>query len=268
MGTENLSKLSAEALLDAYVENVHAFQAVEHVGAKNRIMERRFEIVDELKARSGPSLPLMRILLDHSDPHVRLSTAIKFRTIDHAAFERTVRPLAERSDEVGRDAQSSLRIDEHFQKVGYPEHDTPRVARELPTGLQWQCDNPPPAAMPRDEIARRLRAELPTTADRLMALSKAAIGLWPQRPRKDIPVRASRFGGMPSAPFGWSWPMHETEPMLFVGQINCADLHGMPGADFCRHPDCSRSSATMMPSSPATSALATLQFIIGRRSAI
>ena len=63
-----------------------------------------------------------------------------------------------------------------------------------------------------------------------MDLALPAIGLWPQR-RADIPAAASRFGGTPLAPPDWEWPTFEDEPMLFVGQIDCAELRGLPGAE-------------------------------------
>ena len=50
-------------------------------------------------------------------------------------------------------------------------------------------------------------------------------------PPPDLPIAASRLGGLPHAPAGWQWPVDEGEPMLFLGQINCADLRGLPAAD-------------------------------------
>ena len=231
---DDLSSLSEAQLLQAYVENVQAWEVTEHVGAANRLMDRRMRIVDELKARSGGTLESMRVLLDHADPKVRHSAAIKFRTIDHAAFERTVRALAQRDDEIGRDAKSSLDLDAHFQKVGYPEHqkEAPHAPAPFAWKVHWQADNPPPKAMTHAAIQQVLFDAFPAAiADQLLRLALPAIGLWPQRPRADLPIGVSRLGGVPHAPSGWSWPLVETEPMLFLGQINCADLQGLPGAD-------------------------------------
>jgi hypothetical protein len=36
---------------------------------------------------------------------------------------------------------------------------------------------------------------------------------------------------MPYAPADWSWPTCETEPLFFLGQINCAELQGIPAAE-------------------------------------
>lgn len=33
------------------------------------------------------------------------------------------------------------------------------------------------------------------------------------------------------APQGWQWPVAEQEPLLFVGQINCAELRNLSGAE-------------------------------------
>ena len=63
-----------------------------------------------------------------------------------------------------------------------------------------------------------------------MDLALSAIGLWPQR-CDNIPATASRFGGMPLAPPDWQWPTVEEEPLLFVGQINCSEIRGLPGAE-------------------------------------
>lgn len=97
--------------------------------------------------------------------------------------------------------------------------------------ILWQCDNPPPVALNRDEIAERLRRSVPEFCGRLMDLALPAIGLWPQR-RAEIAATASRFGGMPLAPPDWRWPTEvEDEPRLFVGQINCAEFRGLLGAE-------------------------------------
>ena len=75
-----------------------------------------------------------------------------------------------------------------------------------------------------------MRRSVPASRDRLMDLALPAIGLWPQR-RADIPAVASRFVGTPPAPPDWEWPTFEDEPMLFVGQIDCAELRGLPAAE-------------------------------------
>ncbi len=90
----------------------------------------------------------------------------------------------------------------------------------------------PPAAMNLDDIGHELAHRMNTEiAERVLSLARPAIGLWPQRPCDGLPITVSRLGGMPHAPPGWSWPLYETEPMFFLGQINCAELSGIPAAE-------------------------------------
>jgi uncharacterized protein YwqG len=190
-----LSKLSAAELAQAYVESIQAAEATEHVGRKNRFFGRCSQIVQELKRR-GEVRPVLQRLADHSDEEVR------------------------------KWATSSL---------AWLDKPTPQPEPQQPKGkfwpnIIWQCDHAPPPALARDEIAERLRQSLPEFCDRLMDLALPAIGLWPQR-RTEVAPTVSRFGGVPMAPQGWQWPVAEEEPRLFVGQINCAELRGLPGAE-------------------------------------
>ena len=41
----------------------------------------------------------------------------------------------------------------------------------------------------------------------------------------------SRLAGCPSVPAGFEWPHADGEPLLFVGQVNLADLDGVPGTE-------------------------------------
>jgi hypothetical protein len=55
------------------------------------------------------------------------------------------------------------------------------------------------------EIEQLLRHALPADCvHELLRLARPAIGLWPQRPLPDMPISASRLGGMPHAPPGCS----------------------------------------------------------------
>jgi uncharacterized protein YwqG len=195
---DDFSNLSMAELEQAYASNIQAAEATEHVGRKNRLAGRNSKIFRELRARDQA----------------------------REVFER----LAKHSDmDVRRWAQSNV------DWLNRPPQAAPpalQAERRLLPQLQWQCDHPPPAAMTRDEMAGLLQRAVPTFRDRLMALCLPAIGLWPQRRAEVVPT-ATRFGGMPLAPPGWQWPMHEkeAEPLLFVGQINCAELSGLPGAE-------------------------------------
>ena len=189
---DDLSTLGLIELEQAYVESVQAAEATEHVGRKNRLARHRWKIAQELEAR-GEDRAVFRRLAGHSDESVRAAATGYLNWLDKP-----------RSEPVRR--------------------------RPLRPEILWQCDHPAPAALAREEIAERLRQSLPEFCDALMDLALPAIGLWPQR-RADIAATATRFGGTPSAPPDWQWPIAEEEPLLFVGQINCAELRGLPGAE-------------------------------------
>jgi uncharacterized protein YwqG len=190
-----LSKLSAAELAQAYVESVQAAEATEHVGRKNRLARHCWQIVQELKGRREGRSVLQR-LADHSDEEVRKWASGSLAWLD--------------------------------KPTSQPEPQPPK-GKFWPNVI-WQCDHAPPLALARDEIAERLRQSLPEFCDRLMGLARPAIGLWPQR-RAEVGSMASRFGGVAMAPPGWQWPVAEEEPLLFVGQINCAELRGLPSAE-------------------------------------
>jgi hypothetical protein len=179
---------------EVYRESIEAGEATEHVGRKNRFADVRSAIVQELRAR-GLERSFFRRLAEHSDPQVRESASAHLMWLD-------------------KPANVSVQ--------------TPRPP--LRPEMTWQCDHPPPPALTREAITARLRDAVPNACDRLMELVLPAIRLWPQR-RADIPATTSRFGGTPLAPRDWRWPTHEAEPLLFIGQVNCAALSGLPGAE-------------------------------------
>jgi len=191
----SLSKLSAAELAQAYVESVQAAEATEHIGRKNRLARRCWQIVQELKGRADGRSVLQR-LADHSDNEVRKSATSNLAWLD--------------------------------KPTPQPEPQQPK-GKFWPNVI-WQSDHAPPPALARDEIGERLRQSVPEFCDRLMELAVPAIGLWPQR-RADVGPMASRFGGVAMAPLDWQWPVVEEEPRLFVGHINCAELRGLPGAE-------------------------------------
>jgi uncharacterized protein YwqG len=190
-----LSPLSVAELAQAYVESVHAAEATEHIGRKNRLARHCWQIVQELTVR-GEARSVLQRLADHSDAKVREWASGNLAWLD--------------------------------KPISRPEPEQPK-GKFWPNVI-WQSDHVPPPALSRDEIAERLRQNVPEFCDRLMELALPAIGLWPQR-RAEVGPAVSRFGGVPVAPQGWQWPVAEEEPRLFVGQINCAELRGLPGAE-------------------------------------
>jgi uncharacterized protein YwqG len=193
-GGGELSQLSAAELAQAYVESIQAAEATEHIGRKNRLSRHRWQIVQELRAR-GEERSVLQRLADHSDEEVRKSASSRLAWLDKPAPQ--------------------------------PEPEQPEG--KFWPNMIWQSDHPPPPALARGEIAERLRQSVPEFCDRLMELALPAIGLWPQR-RAEVGPMASHFGGVAMAPLDWQWPVAEEEPLLFVGQINCAELRGLPGA--------------------------------------
>jgi uncharacterized protein YwqG len=193
----DFSKLDSSELEQAYVASVQAAETTDHVGRKNRLARQRAEIVEELKAR-GQAREILQRLVSHSD------------------------------DEVRRWARGNLdRLDKRSSRSSPPEQ---RSKGPFWPQIEWQCSHSPPPALTRDEIAERLRRSVPGFCDSLMDLVLPAIGLWPQR-CSQITATVSRFGGEPLAPPGWQWPVAQEEPLLFVGQINCADLRDLPGSE-------------------------------------
>jgi len=192
---DDLTKLTVAELAQAFIASVQAAAATEHVGRINRLARQQAAIMQELRAR-GEERSVCERLATHADAEVRRWASSHLDWLD--------RPRPK---------------------------EAPAPKRPLRPEILWQCDHPPPPALTRDEIAGRLRRGVPAACDRLMDFVLPAIGLWPQR-RADIPATASRFGGKPWAPPDWQWPAAvEDEPLLFVGQINCAELRGLPGAE-------------------------------------
>ena len=68
--SNELSRLSAAELAQAFVESVQAAAATEHIGRKNRLSRQCWQIVQELKAR-GEARSVLQRLADHSDEEVR-----------------------------------------------------------------------------------------------------------------------------------------------------------------------------------------------------
>lgn len=184
--------LSVAELAQAYVASIQARESTDHVGRLNRLARRSWSIAQELKAR-GELRRVMEDLGRHADPEVQTWAGDCLASLDNPPVRRT------------------------------PE---PPSAEQV-----WQCDHPPAPALTRDEIEARLRQSVPDHSDALIGLIRPAIGLWPQR-RSEVPATTSRFGGRPIAPPDWQWTIGQAqEPRVFVGQINCAEMRGLSGAE-------------------------------------
>jgi hypothetical protein len=211
-------------LLQDWIDNVRSHDAIEHVGAINRHFKQRIRIVDEFGARSGGAMTALLPLLQHEDADLVFAAALEFRTRDPALFRATMTTLSQVGGTIG--AQATRMLDAPPLSPSAPR----KVLPADHPGF-WPVCNPPPPAMTDRDLVTRLFASLPRAAEQLVRLIVPAIGLWPQPARAEAPIDGSRLGGMPYAPQGWTWPVAATEPMLFIGQINCAEIAGLPGAE-------------------------------------
>jgi len=81
-----------------------------------------------------------------------------------------------------------------------------------------------------DELKRRLTdAGLSAFAEQLVQLARPCYRVsYTLEPEERIAIGASKFGGSPDVPAGFTWPevsnVKKPEPMEFVGQIRLADL--------------------------------------------
>jgi uncharacterized protein YwqG len=230
----DLSALTVGELVQIYVETIELGTTVEHIGRRNRLFRQFWDISIELKARD-PVLNCLRGLLDHPVREVRYDAAAQFKNIDRAVFKKILADLGKHHDRVGSEARRYLDRVIEDEKAGKDTYTDPVVAPQLsdPSAeAAWQPRHPPPAPMSLAQIRRQLSDTMSSDfAARVRSLARPAIGLWPQSPVGDLPVTASRLGGMPHAPPEWSWPTCENEPLFFLGQINCAELNGLPGAE-------------------------------------
>jgi uncharacterized protein YwqG len=165
-----------------------------------------------------------------------------------------LRELALRKDEIGRDAQSSLDWRMTLSRI------TPSAPVEIDSLSSASSPrhsrlsgHDAPAGMSRAELESLLFDAFPREiAGALMALARPAIRVWPQ-PLARASDMGSRFGGLPMVQKNWQWPTTEVwpksaglaflnksreergpmpeEPKWFLGQINCADLRGLPAAE-------------------------------------
>jgi hypothetical protein len=254
--------LSDAALAQAWIDSCIALKAIEHVGAHNRFVTTVVALEKEMLARCGGRPDLFEPILSNEDPAVRMAASYQFREAKPELFRAVMTELSSQPGEIGQDARYSLATMDAPTPI-YDKSEAPRSPHTY-----WQANNPPTEAMTRDEIEQRLRVIAPDCCDQLMNFARPAIGLWPQRPRADLPVTASKLGGMPYAPRGFEWPVAATEPMLFLGQINCADLKGFPGAEQLPRRVCYRCSAITTPSTAACSRRKAARCSIGLTPAI
>jgi uncharacterized protein YwqG len=193
--------------------------AATHVGRRNRLTAQRNRLFDAIDGHPG-RLALLRALLDHAKPDVRLAAAWRcgWGQVALEEAERAVAALTGAPGEIGRNARHWLDSRARLASDGRQKPPAPKT-------LTYQAT---PAGYSRAEaIALLTGAVSKAHARKLLPLLRRAIGVWPQASADD--PAASCFGGMPAQPAGQAWPRCDDEPLLFLGQINCAELHAAVG---------------------------------------
>ena len=95
-------------------------------------------------------------------------------------------------------------------------------------------------AKAESEIRKAFSAD---RAESIIPLLQPSIRIWPKLGSRNI--LASRFGGMPAVPPGWSWPHEFEKPLLFLAQIDCAAVKAAVGRVNFRKAVCLPFSETM-----------------------
>jgi hypothetical protein len=204
--------------LDEIASLIAEIEAASHVGRRNRLMTRQGHVFDAIDA-DPDRIALLRALLAHPEPAVRMAAAWRcgWRHALPEEAERAVTELAERPGAIGQRARQWLGSRARMATYQWAPPPTKTLSYDpMPAGCS------PEAAA--ELIARAFAKKRART---LQSLLLRVIRLWP-RARADDP-RASCFGGLPALPQGYVWPTFEGEPLLFLGQINCAEVRAAIG---------------------------------------
>jgi Domain of unknown function (DUF1963) len=231
----NFEASSIAELLDCFAATVVEVEAATHTARRSRLVAKRRRIIKAIEAKDGGVARILRPLLSHADPRVRLAAACELRACDHAQYQATVLELAKRSDAIASAAKAALEWDEYLKNHPPSAESGPRI----PRSDSRLSGNKPLAGMTRDELKPLLSDAFPrATATALMKLARPAIRVWPQPLPADAASTASRFGGLPAVGRNWAWPTTELwdssdrEPLWFLAQINCRDLVDFDCASF------------------------------------
>ena len=224
-GPIDLGMASTEDLLEKYVHYVQLLEGTKHWGREKRFTIQKERVLEALKSRAAGTPRLLLPLREHPDPLVRLSVISLCKSLDPAGYRDIMESFAKDVGPIGERARAVFANDEWHEK--HPQ--TSGWTR--PVVFSGRCDDDVPTGIARTKLEELVRAEFPEDlARRVLELAMTTIGIWPRRPPEIADPTASRLGGLPLVPKEWTWPTLDGEPMLFVGQINCADLAGLPGA--------------------------------------
>ena len=217
----DVSALSVDELLHQFVHYVQLSATTDHIGRKNRLAEQKERILEALKARSEGTLRPLLGLRAHPDPAVQLAATILCKSLDPDTYEKVVKRFASGWGPLREKARNSLFLDEWFKEHPW----SPPKPVQFTEEFFWQTGSAVPTGIARAELENRVRGAFSgPLAATILERIRPAIGVWPRRPDPEIPHSWSRLGGLPSVPAEWEWPMSEQEPLLFIGQINCAEL--------------------------------------------
>jgi uncharacterized protein YwqG len=205
-------------LVLALIAKTKEMAATDHIGRFNRLFGQRGEIYAAIEASPGGIAALSRLLEDH-DPLIQLTVArhCKFKKINLDAALNTLQRLAERHDQIGHEAKSSLEVQLTEASHAVPPF-VPPVFSFLPRPPgcnQTKAEEMITAALRSEQAQEIIKQEI-------VQLLRPSIRIWPKK-SAGSPI-GSRFGGLPAVPPGWTWPFAEEEPFVFLAQINCAEL--------------------------------------------
>jgi uncharacterized protein YwqG len=222
-----LIALSVNELLQEYVRSVRLLENRGHIGRQNRISRGQQRVLNELKSRADDTLRLLLPLRAHEDPVVQLSASILCKSLDPDSYREKMETLIKRGGAIAQRARESLRWDEWFKAHPF----SPPKPVQLSEEHFWQTGSAIPTGISRPELESRIHAAFSgSLAATIVQSIRPAVGVWPRRPGTALPHSRSRLGGLPSIPSGWQWPTYQSEPLLFIGQINCAQLRKFANA--------------------------------------
>jgi hypothetical protein len=193
-------------------------ETTSHTGRRNRLIDLRGRVLDAIDASPERSA-MLRALLAHPRPSVRMVAAWRcgWRHVETQESERVVTALAEGGGAFSGDAKRWLESRERMAAY----------RPEAPMREALAYEPPPKGCSFEAADAFIAGAVSPKRARALVPLLRRSIRLWPRAHGGD--PRASCLGGLPGLPPGYAWPTFEDEPRLFLGQINCAEIHAAIG---------------------------------------
>jgi uncharacterized protein YwqG len=205
------------ALVDGIVDYTLEIESTHHAGRHNRLYARRKQLIETLTNHEASESGYLA-LLNHENAKVRLSTAwdCRYKNILTERVTSTLNALAALPGEIGDSARNCLQK-EDFKTTSPPPSKT------------ILYDAQPEGCTRTQAVSIIGVAFSDAWLQSILDLLRPSIRLWP-KPVSQNPI-ASRFGGMPVVPTRWAWPVENDEPLLFLAQINCAEVKAYAGSE-------------------------------------